>query len=69
MKKKKEVWKDKYWICPKCAEAKGWQEPEGAVTGIMGTCGWCKGEKQVGGCLIPTCDYGIPRQRKPIPWD
>lgn len=58
----------KYWICNQCADEKGWVGPDGAVTGIMGTCGWCDGKKQLNNLLIPVCDYGQSGE-KPLIWD
>ncbi len=50
--------KDKYWICSKCAEAKGWESPDYAITAMQGICGYC--ESPVATYLIPITDFKRP---------
>lgn len=58
--------KGKYWICTECAnKQKGWIAPTGAVTAIIGLCGWCKREDEV--MLIPVVDYETPERK--ATWD
>ncbi len=47
--------KDKYWICSDCAKGKNWIAPTGAVTMILGRCGYCKRQEEV--MLTPVVDF------------
>lgn len=62
-KKAKKERTSKYWICPDCANKKGWT-CDGVVTCVIGLCGWCDNTNEV--TLTPHVDFYKPDGSVPI---